>query len=88
MMQHFWNESAKNGELRLTLRHREVLQLIVQDKTNKEIATILKIEVRTVEKHRAELKRRFEVNGTGGLVWNAIRLGVVHVPDRHYRSAS
>ncbi len=88
MMQHFWNESAKSSELRLTLRQREILQLIVQDKTNKEIATTLNIDVRTVEKHRAELKRRFEVNGTGGLVWNAIRLGVVHIPDHDYQKAS
>jgi DNA-binding NarL/FixJ family response regulator len=88
MMQHFWNESAKSGEVRLTLRQREILQLIVHDKTNKEIASILNIEVRTVEKHRAELKRRFKVNATGGLVWNAIRLGVVDVPDRNYRKAS
>jgi two-component system, LuxR family, secretion system response regulator SsrB len=87
MMQHFWNESPKNGEFRLTLRQREILQLIVHDKTNKEIASILNIEVRTVEKHRAELKRRFDVNGTGGLVWNAIRLGVVQLPDLDCRKA-
>jgi DNA-binding NarL/FixJ family response regulator len=88
MMKNFWDESAKSGQFHLTLRQREVLQLIVDDKTNKEIASLLKIEVRTVEKHRAELKRRFEVNGTGGLVSNAIRLGVVHVPDGDYRRAS
>ncbi len=79
MMQHFWKESAKGSKVRLTLRQREILQLIVSDKTNKEIAGILNIEVRTVEKHRAELKRRFEVNGTAGLVWNALRLGVVRL---------
>ncbi len=88
MMQDFWNESAKDAEIRLTLRQREILQLIVDDKTNKEIAGILKIEVRTVEKHRAELKRRFEVSGTAGLVWSALRMGVVRVRDLDYEKVS
>jgi len=88
MMQHFWKESAQGSKVQLTPRQREILQLIVNDNTNKEIAGILNIDVRTVEKHRAELKRRFEVNGTAGLVWNALRLGVVSLGDLDYEKVS
>jgi len=79
MMEAFWRQSVHTTAMPLSLRQREVLQLIVHDKSNKEIAGVLGIEVKTVEKHRAELRRRFGVTGTGGLVAFAVRNRLVYV---------
>ena len=46
---------------RLTLRQRETLYLVAQGKTSKEIAVMMNVTVKTVEKHRAELMRRLRV---------------------------
>jgi len=86
-MECFWKQTPKSGTFALSLRQREVLQLIVQDLTNKEIAAVLNIEVKTVEKHRAELKRRFGVTGTAGLVSTALRSGLVHFGVEDSRKA-
>jgi DNA-binding NarL/FixJ family response regulator len=69
----FVNQPRVSHEEHLTVRHREVLQLIVDGKTNKEIADILNCGVKTAEKHRAELMRRLRVSGTAQLVSFAIR---------------
>jgi DNA-binding NarL/FixJ family response regulator len=60
----------------LTLRQREVLELIVAGKTNKEVANQLKLSVKTVEKHRTQLMERIGVHNTAGLVRYAIQHGV------------
>jgi NarL family two-component system response regulator LiaR len=57
----------------LTLRHREVLQLLVEGKVSKEIAGDLGVSVKTVEKHRAQLIRRCGVRNTAELVARAVR---------------
>ena len=64
----------------LTLRHREILQLVVGGRTNKEIAGILNVGVKTIEKHRAELMRRLGVHSTASLVWHAILHRLVMPP--------
>ena len=66
---------------RLTPRHREILQLIAEGHTTKEIARRLKIGTRTVEAHRAELMRRLDIHDIAGLVRYAVRVGLVS-PDR------
>jgi DNA-binding NarL/FixJ family response regulator len=66
------------GQLdRLTPRHREVLQLIAEGRTNKEIAGRLGISVRTVEVHRAQIMERLGVRDTAGLVRYALSAGLV-----------
>ena len=65
----------------LTPRQREVLQLIAEGRTTKEIAQILNISVKTVETHRAQLMERLDIHDVAGLVRYAIRVGVVS-PDR------
>ena len=64
----------------LTPRQREVLQLIAEGLSNKEIATRLDLGVKTVESHRMELMERLGIHGVAGLVRYAIRVGLVH-PD-------
>jgi DNA-binding NarL/FixJ family response regulator len=66
---------------RLTSRQREVLQLVAEGHTTKEIAQRLKIGVRTVEAHRAELMERLDIHDIAGLVRYAIRMGLI-TPDR------
>lgn len=61
----------------LTLRHREVLQLIAEGHSTKEIANKLHLSVKTVETHRAELMRRLGIYDIAGLVRYAIRMGLV-----------
>jgi DNA-binding NarL/FixJ family response regulator len=61
----------------LTPREREVLQLIAEGKTTKEIATLLEISVKTAEAHRTKIMTKIGTHGVAGLVRYAIRRGMV-----------
>jgi two-component system response regulator NreC len=61
----------------LTSREREVLQLIAEGKTNKEIATSLSLSVYTVEAHRGRLMEKLNLHSTGELVRFAVRSGLI-----------
>jgi len=63
----------------LTDRERQVLQLIAESKTTKEVAVILGISVKTAETHRAKLMEKLDIHSTAGLVRYAIRRGLVQV---------
>lgn len=63
----------------LTQRERQVLQLIAQGKSNKEIAAILNVSVNTVSVHRANLMEALNIHRTAELVMYAIRKGLVSV---------
>ena len=65
---------------RLTPRQREVLQLIAEGHSTKEIAFMLKVSVKTVESHRMELMDRLNIHDVAGLVRYAIRVRLVS-PD-------
>lgn len=72
---------AETGPLeRLTGRQREVLQLIAEGKSTKEIAKQLDISVKTADTHRTQLMRQLDIHDVAGLVRFAIREGVVS-PD-------
>jgi DNA-binding NarL/FixJ family response regulator len=62
---------------KLTARQRQVLQLIAEDKTNKEIAAILGLSVKTVEKHRTALMTRLDIHTAAQLVRFAIHAGLI-----------
>ena len=61
----------------LTPRQREVLQLVAEGHSNKEIATRLNVALKTVETHRTELMERLGIHGVAGLVRYAIQVGLV-----------
>src|SRR5262245_13532109 len=61
----------------LTPREREVLQLVAEGQTTKEIATVLGLSVKTAETHRTKIMRKLEIHETAGLVRYAIRHGLV-----------
>jgi DNA-binding NarL/FixJ family response regulator len=61
----------------LTARERHILQLVVEEKSNKEIADALGISARTVESHRLNIMRKLSVDSIVGLVKYAIRQHIV-----------
>jgi DNA-binding NarL/FixJ family response regulator len=61
----------------LTDRERQVLQLIAERKTTKEVAVILGVSVKTAESHRSSLMSKLDVHSTAELVRYAIRRGLV-----------
>jgi DNA-binding NarL/FixJ family response regulator len=62
---------------KLTLREKEVLQLIAQGKSNKEIATLLNISINTVAVHRARLMETLDLHRTAELVLFAVKKGLI-----------
>jgi DNA-binding NarL/FixJ family response regulator len=62
---------------RLTSREREVLQMIAEGKTNKEIASDLKLSVYTVDAHRGRIMEKLNLHSTGELVRFAVRKGLI-----------
>jgi DNA-binding NarL/FixJ family response regulator len=67
-----------NGPLdMLTSRQRQILQLIAEGKSTKQIAHLLNLSVKTVETHRAQLMERLEIRDVPGLVRYAVRVGLV-----------
>lgn len=74
--------SALKGErsAALTQRELEVLQMIVNGKSNKEIATVLDLSANTVAVHRANIMSTLGIHKTAELVVYAIRAGLVNVP--------
>jgi two-component system, NarL family, response regulator NreC len=61
----------------LTSREREVLQLIAEGKTNKEIAGLLQLSVYTVDAHRSRIMEKLNLHSTGELVRFAVRKGLI-----------
>jgi DNA-binding NarL/FixJ family response regulator len=61
----------------LTPRQREILQLVAEGRSTKEIARRLELSVKTVENHRAQIMDRLDIRDVAGLVRYAIRVGLV-----------
>jgi DNA-binding NarL/FixJ family response regulator len=71
---------ARQPRPKLTARELEVLQLIAEGKSNKEIAVILALSTNTVSVHRANLMQTLGIHNTAELVLYAIRQGLVSIP--------
>ncbi len=61
----------------LSPRERQVLQLIAEGKTTKEVAVLLGVSVKTADSHRTRLMKKLDMHGTAELVRYAIRTGLV-----------
>ena len=61
----------------LAPRERQVLQLVAEGKTSKEIASMLGVSVKTAESYRANIMEKLDIHETAGLVRYAIRRGLV-----------
>jgi DNA-binding NarL/FixJ family response regulator len=73
-------ESVKSSS-HLTVREMEVLQLIAEGHTNKQIARELFISVKTVEKHRQQLMNKLAIHDVAGLTRYAVSKGVIENPQ-------
>ena len=62
----------------LSSRERQVLQLVAEGKTTKEIAAVLGVSIKTADSHRARIMRKLDIHDTAGLVRFAIRRGLIH----------
>jgi DNA-binding NarL/FixJ family response regulator len=63
----------------LTPREREVIQLVAEGKTTKEIATALNLSVKTAETHRTNLMRKLDLHSVADLTLYAVRNGIVQI---------
>ncbi|HSM56220.1 MAG TPA: response regulator transcription factor [Candidatus Sulfomarinibacteraceae bacterium] len=63
----------------LTLREREVLQLVAEGHTNKEIAEILCISIKTVQSHRSNLMQKLDLHDRGELIKYAIQKKIIEI---------
>jgi len=61
----------------LSPREREVLQLVVEGKSNKEVASLLNLSVYTVETHRAKIMQKLNLKGVPELILYAVRKGII-----------
>jgi DNA-binding NarL/FixJ family response regulator len=73
-----FEDTSQDPYERLTLREKEVLQLIAQGKSNKEIAQLLKISVNTVAVHRAHVMEALGLHRTAEIVLYAVKRGLIH----------
>jgi len=74
-------KAAQEQEIlgRLTPRQRQILILIAEGKSTKEIAGSLNISGKTVESHRAQLSERLDIHDVAGLVRFAIKTNLINV---------
>ena len=70
-------KAVPSGADRLTSREREVVQLLAEGKSNKEIAKTLNLSIKTVETHRAALMRKLDLHSLADLVRFAIRNQII-----------
>jgi len=61
----------------LSPREREVLQLVAEGKSNKEVASLLNLSVFTVETHRAKIMQKLNLKGVPELILYAVRKGII-----------
>ena len=79
VIENLWNRSGEisNESEGLTDRQREILQLVIDGKANKEIADILHVSIKTVEFHRARLMAKLGVRSVAELTKVAIQQGLI-----------
>lgn len=78
IVQAFLNKGeAPDNSKFLSDRERQVLQLVAEGKTTKELATILGISTKTAESHRSNIMEKLDIHDIAGLVRYAIRTGII-----------
>jgi DNA-binding NarL/FixJ family response regulator len=72
-----YQSKSEKSKSSLTLREKQVLQLIAEGKSTKDIASLLGISVKTAESHRTRLMQKLDIHETASLVRYAVRQGIV-----------
>ena len=70
-------KGAEDSYELLTTREREILQLLAEGKTNKEVATLLNLSLYTVETHRSRILQKLNLHSSAELVLYAVRKGII-----------
>jgi DNA-binding NarL/FixJ family response regulator len=75
------NEPLVSGCPRITERERQVLTRVALGETNKRVALALRLSIKTIEKHRANLMRKLDLHNTAAVTLFAVRNGMLPVAD-------
>ena len=70
-------EKPEPTEDRLTSREREILQLLSEGKSSKEVASVLDLSVKTAETHRSNIMRKLKIHNVTELVRYAVRNRII-----------
>lgn len=73
------DDSDPSGQCVLTPREREVIQLVAEGKSTKEVAMALSLSVKTAETHRTNLMRKLDLHSVAALTLYAVRNGIVQI---------
>jgi RNA polymerase sigma factor (sigma-70 family) len=76
-MQRMQREGLEDSYDLLTVREKEVLQLLAEGKSNKEVANLLSLSLYTVETHRSRLMQKLNLHGTAEIVLYAVRKRII-----------
>jgi len=76
---HPMDQSDQSSKHALTPREREVIQLLAEGKTSKEVAVALNLSVKTAETHRTNLMRKLDLHSVADLTLYAVRNGIVQI---------
>ena len=76
-MRHLQQRGQEDSYVRLTDREKEVLHLLAEGRTNKEVAAFLEVGVATIETHRANLMQKLGLHNTAEIVLYAVRKNLV-----------
>jgi len=68
---------GSRGNITLTAREREIIQMLAEGRSNKEVASVLEISTKTVETHRASIMRKLNLTGLSDIVLYAIRNKII-----------
>ena len=71
------DREAPSGKESLTPREQDVLKLVAEGYKNREIGDMLCVSIKTVEKHRENIKRKLDLNGTSAMIAYAMEHGMV-----------
>jgi len=71
------DDSNRNNGLRLTTRQKQILQLLAEGESSKQVAAAVNISVKTAETHRANIMRRLNCHSVTELVRYAIRNHII-----------
>ena len=77
LVEAYFDKATPPGDV-LSPRERQVLQLVAEGKTTKEIAGVLGVSIKTADSHRTRIMRKLDIHDTAGLVRFAIRRGLIH----------
>ena len=70
-------QNSESGAVRLTPRQREIVQLLAEGKSSKEVAVALDLSVKTAETHRANIMRKLDCHSVSEVVRYAIRISII-----------